>query len=129
MNPGKSLTSRHNRVKHHSSFFHHISAVLLRSQILSSNLHGHLISTPMQSISTRISNEASNRNMLPSLPTVAKYVPSAEKEMLLIEPWQICHLEIGLLYQKKKNPKLLSGGSQCDNNGTPTYCHDEILYS
>lgn len=38
---------------------------------------------------------------IPSLPTVAKNDPSAEKEMLLIEPWQICHLAIGLLCKSK----------------------------
>jgi hypothetical protein len=34
---------------------------------------------------------------VPSRPTVAKYAPSGEKEMALIEPWQTCHLAIGLL--------------------------------
>lgn len=35
-------------------------------------------------------------DIIPSLPTVAKHAPSVENVMLLIEPWQICHLAIGL---------------------------------
>jgi len=38
-----------------------------------------------------------DRKNIPSRPTVARYAPSIEKEILFIEPWHICHLAIGLL--------------------------------
>jgi len=49
---------------------------------------------------------------IPSRPTVAKYAPSIEKEMLLIEPWHICHLAMGLLcksqhFSKKDRKHIL----------------------
>jgi hypothetical protein len=44
---------------------------------------------------------------IPSRPTVAMYVPSAEKEILLIEPWHICHLAIGLLCNSHLKKKMM----------------------
>lgn len=99
-----TLTSKCNTTTHHNNFFHQILAVPLKNQILSNNLHIVYQCKFKQKDKTGVSYHWVEKKLkmprakqVPSLPTVAKYVPSGEKEIALIEPWEICHLATGLL--------------------------------
>lgn len=92
-------TSMYNKEEHHNNFCHHISTALSNSQIPVNILQSALkIRIQNLKILNHIMRGSIKR--IPSLPTVAKYTPSVEKATLLIDPWQICHLAIGLLCQK-----------------------------
>lgn len=92
-------TSMYNKEEPHNNFCHHISTDLLNNQIPVNILQLALkIRIRILKILNHIMNGSMKR--IPSLPTVAKYTPSVEKATLLIDPWQICHLAIGLLCQE-----------------------------
>lgn len=105
------ITSRHHIVKHHNSSSHQILVALLWNQILSNNLQEEIYLrlkwTKKHRIWWRDTKSEwiymHQMKQIPSLPTVAKYSPSVEKEKLLIEPWQICHLAIGLLCEENRH--------------------------
>lgn len=94
-----SRTSMYNKEEHHNNFCHRISTDLSNNQIPVNILH---LALKFRIKILKILNHIIEGSMkrIPSLPTVAKYTPSVEKATLLIDPWQICHLAIGLLCQK-----------------------------